>query len=47
MMLVELHVKEYEKSHVKFLRKRKHIDNHQIKEHKHIDDEVFPMWVSL
>ena len=46
MMLEKLHVKEYEKPHVHVLRKRKHNDSHQIKEHKHIDNGVHLVWVT-
>ena len=45
-MLAELHVKEYEKPHVHTLRKRKHIGNHQIKEHTQLDNEAHPMWAT-
>lgn len=45
-MLVELHMKEYEKPHVHTVRKMKHNDNNQIKEHIDIDNGVHLVWVT-
>lgn len=45
-MLTKLHVKEYEKPYVCALKKRKNNDNHQIKEHKQVDNEVHQVWVT-
>jgi len=44
--LAELHVKEYEKPFVRTLKKRKHNNIHQIKEHKKIDNEFHLVWVT-
>ena len=43
-MLVEFHIKEYEKPHVHALKKMKHNEDQQIKGQKHIDNKVHLVW---
>ena len=38
-------MKVYEKPHVHTIKKMQHNYNNQIKEHKHIDNGVHPVWV--
>lgn len=45
-MLVELLVKEYEKPYVHTLKNKERKENHHIKEHTQLDNNVHPVWVT-
>ena len=45
MTLAKLHSKEHENPHVHTVKNMQHKYNHHIKEHKHIDSRVHPVWV--